>query len=91
MFTLNLAGFQALERQKRLTQEEKHAHSGLHREIQTLADSCEQLSKFKSKCEQELQVKVQHIAHLEAQLRSSKAAHGDTNKVTYLDNLTIMF
>lgn len=77
----------ALEKQKRLTEEEKGKHSTLKREIQSLSESCDEAERNKQKLQHEIQLKDGKISCIEGQLnRVKQCLDVETNKATHLKN-----
>lgn len=75
----------ALQKQKRLTDEAKTQTSVQKRELQTLAESCQELERNRQKAVHELQTKEALVSCLEGQLSKSKQClEGETSRTTQL-------
>ena len=74
--------FQALQKQKRKTEEEKSVQSSLEKDNQSLVKSCDELERKLGKIEHEIQTRDSRIGCLEGQLTHTKQAlEAETNKV----------
>lgn len=73
---------QALQAQKRKTEEEKNQQGVLKREAQSLSETCQDLEKKRQKLAQDIQTKTNHVSCLEGQLSHAKQSlDAETNKV----------
>ena len=74
-----------LQKQKKLTDEEKGRNSSLKREIQTLTESCEDLERTRQKFLHESQTKDSRISILEGQLSKTKQnLESESNKAAQI-------
>ena len=75
----------ALEKQKRLTEEEKGKHSNLKREIQSLTETCDEAERNRQKLLHEIQQKDGKLSCIEGQLnRMKQSLDNETNKAAHL-------
>ena len=72
--------YQALEKQKRRTEEEQKRVSEVKRELQSANETLRDLDKKRVKLEHDIQVKDQHASCIESQLAHTKSLLDTDNK-----------
>ena len=83
--------FQALEKQKRKTEEEQRCVAEVKRELQSVNESICDLDKKRIKLEHDIQVKDQHVSCIESQLAHTKALLDTDSKKVFIGNLIQQF
>ena len=78
-----LYSIQALQNQKKKSEEEKHQKSQVERDYKTAIETCEESQRKLAKLQQDIQVKENAIQSLQGQLNQAKQSlDNETTKVS---------